>query len=95
LFIFLIIVGIWLLLNVLFVVVWIPPRKQAAPLSSDKQAPAVIDKDAYRFYPEGENPSMKDILISIAMGTFFVLSLPIANALDGVKRAFKNKPPAE
>ena len=94
----LIIIGIWLLLNVLFVVVMSPPRKPrklGAPRPSDaKLAPATIDKDAHRFEAE-EKTSLSLIIISVAMGAFFVLAAPIAEAIEAIKRAFNKKnPPA-
>ena len=94
----LIVLGIWLLLNVLFVVVMSPPRrprKYDGPRASDnKFAPATIDKEAHRYDAE-EKTSLSFIIISVAMGAFFVLAAPIAEALDAIKGAFKKKPPAE
>jgi hypothetical protein len=94
----LIILGIWLLLNVLFVVVMSPPfkpRKQNAPRASGGNfAPATIDKEAHRF-DEEERTSISLIIVSVAMGAFFVLAAPIAEAVDAIKNTFKRKPPAE
>jgi hypothetical protein len=95
----LIILGIWLLLNVLFVVVMAPPRKprrQDVPRASNGNfAPATIDKEARRF-DEEEKPSISHMIVSVAMGAFFVLAAPIAEAVDAIKSAFrKTKPPVE
>jgi hypothetical protein len=94
----LIILGIWLLLNVLFVVVMTPPRrprKYDGPRSSDANlAPAAIDQEAHRHDAE-EKTSLSFIIISVAMGAFFVLAAPISEAVDALKGAFRKKPPAE
>jgi hypothetical protein len=93
----LIILAVWLLLNVLFVVVMSPPRrprKYDAPRASDNFAPATIDKEAHRYDAE-EKTSLSFIIISVAMGAFFVLAAPIAEAVDAIKGAFKKKPPTE
>jgi hypothetical protein len=94
----LIVLGIWLLLNVLFVVVMSPPRKprkhDAARASDGKFAPATIDKEAHRFEDE-EKTSLSFVIVSVAMGAFFVLAAPIAEAVDAIKNAFRKKPPAE
>ena len=94
----LIILGLWLLLNVLFVVAMVPPRKprkHGAPGASDvRLAPATIHKDAYPFEAEEEKTSLGLILVSFGMGAFFVLVPPIAGALDTIKNFFGKKPPA-
>ena len=93
----LIILCIWILANVLFVVVMAPPRKprkveQTFP-SDTSFAPAKINKEKYPFHEE-EGFSIRHIILSVAMGAFFALSPPLAQAMDFVKRALK-KPPAE
>jgi hypothetical protein len=94
----LIIFGIWLLLNVLFVVLMEPPRKprkQNVARSLDAgYAPVTIHKEAYPFNEE-EKTSLSFIIVSFAMGAFFVLALPIAKAADAIGRAFRTRPPAE
>ncbi|MEI9924383.1 MAG: hypothetical protein WDN50_13405 [Bradyrhizobium sp.] len=93
----LIILGLWLLLNVLFVVAMTPPRKprkQGTPGAADgKFAPATIDKEAHPFEAEEEKTSLGLIIMSVGMGVFFVLAPPIAEAFDAIKRFFKKKPP--
>ena len=94
----LIILGIWLLLNILFVVVMAPPRKPRkhdTPAAPDgKFAPATIDKEAHRFEDE-EKTSLSFVIVSVAMGAFFVLAAPITEAIDAIKNAFRKKPPVE
>jgi len=94
----LIILGMWLLLNVLFVVVMAPPRKPRkhdSHRSSDpKFASAMINKEAYPF-DEEEETSLRFIVVSVAMGVFFVLALLITEAVDAIKNAFKTSPPTE
>ncbi|HMF51322.1 MAG TPA: hypothetical protein VK603_21885 [Candidatus Saccharimonadales bacterium] len=91
----LIIVGIWLLVNVLFVVVMAPPRKprKVNPTShSDASlAPARISKERYPL-DEEEEFSIRHVIVSVGLGAFFVLSPPIAQAIDFVKRAFQKSP---
>ena len=94
----LIILGLWLLLNVLFVVAMTPPRKprkHGSPGTPDgKLAPATIDKEAHPFEAEEEKTSLGLIIMSLGMGVFFVLAPPIAEALDAIKNFFRKKPPA-
>ncbi|OPY96230.1 phosphonate metabolism protein PhnM [Bradyrhizobium sacchari] len=85
---FVIILGIWLLINVLFVVVMMPPRKpQKAdrPRSSVGLAPAAIEPNAYPF-DEDEKVSLRHTIIAIAMGTLFSLTPPLLQAVDDIKR---------
>jgi len=94
----LVIIGIWLLLNVLFVVAMAPPRKprrSAVPGPSlAKLAPATIDKEIHPADPD-EKTSISIIIVSVAMGAFFVLAPPIVEAADAIRRAFKRTPPAD
>ena len=87
-----IILGIWLLLNVLFVVVMAPPRKprrtEPARQSGSDFAPAPIDKNAYPFEDE-EKVSLRHIIVSVGMGAFFVLSPFLLEAIEATKRLFK------
>ncbi|MBR0868759.1 hypothetical protein JQ633_00200 [Bradyrhizobium tropiciagri] len=86
----LIILAIWLLLNVLFVVIVMPPlrpRKSGGSSPDGKLAPVPIDKGRYAYETE-EHPSLRHVIISIAMGTFFVLVPPLLEALSALKRLF-------
>ena len=94
----LIILGIWFLLNVMFVVAMMPPRKlrrqntHGAP--DAKLAPVTIDKEAQAF-DEDEKISLGLAIASVGMAAFFVLAAPIAEAIDAAKRALGRKPPAQ
>ncbi|MFB9264517.1 hypothetical protein ACFFWD_15280 [Bradyrhizobium erythrophlei] len=87
-----IILGIWLLLNVLFVVVMSPPRKPRRPEPAGQPgrglAPQPIDKNAYP-YDGDEKLSLRHIIISVGMGAFFVLSPFLLEAIEATKRFFK------
>ncbi|WP_027535406.1 hypothetical protein [Bradyrhizobium sp. WSM3983] len=86
--IFLVILGIWLLINVLFVVITIPPRKPRKsdqPRSSSGLAPVPIGQNAYAC-DEDEKVSLRHTIIAIAMGTLFSLTPPLLEAVDGIKR---------
>ncbi|KJC36182.1 hypothetical protein UP09_31450 [Bradyrhizobium sp. LTSP885] len=90
--ILLIVLGIWLLLNVLFVVVIAPPRKprrtEPARQSGSDFAPAPIDKNAYPF-EDDEKVSLRHTIVSVGMGAFFVLSPFLLEAIEATKRLFK------
>jgi hypothetical protein len=86
----LILLGVWLLLNVLFVIVVVPPRKSRRPGPASKPgtnlAPAPIDQNAYA---DSEKASLRHIIVSVGMGTFFVLSPLLLEAIAAVKRLFR------
>jgi hypothetical protein len=94
----LIIVGVWILINVLFVVLSEPPRKprkhDAPPFSDAGYASVKINKEAYP-YQEEEKISFMDIIMSVGVGAFFALAHPIAAALDAISCAFRGKPPTK
>jgi hypothetical protein len=82
------ILGIWLLINVLFVVIMIPPRKprkSGQPRSSSGLAPVPIGQNAYA-YDEDEKVSLRHTIIAIAMGALFSLTPPLLEAVDDIKR---------
>ena len=84
----LVILGIWLLINVLFVVIMIPPRKprkSGQPRSSSGLAPVPIGQNAYA-YDEDEKVSLRHTIIAIAMGALFSLTPPLLEAVDDIKR---------
>lgn len=86
--IFLVIIGIWLLINILFVVIMMPPRKprKADPSrASAGLAPAAVERNAYPF-DEEEKVSLRHTIIAIAMGTLFSLTPPLLQAVDDIKR---------
>lgn len=85
---FLIIIGIWLLINVLFVVIMMPPRKPRRPDRArppEGLAPAAVEHNAYPF-DEDEKVSLRHTIIAIAMGTLFSLTPPLLHAVDDIKR---------
>ncbi|TYL96078.1 phosphonate metabolism protein PhnM [Bradyrhizobium rifense] len=84
----LVILAIWLLINVLFVVIMIPPRKprkSGQPRSSSGLAPVPIGQNAYA-YDEDEKVSLRHTIIAIAMGALFSLTPPLLEAVDDIKR---------
>lgn len=84
----LVILGIWLLINVLFVVIMIPPRKPRKPhqtRSSSALAPVPVGRNAYAF-DEDEKISLRHTIIAIAMGTLFSLTPPLLEVVDDIKR---------
>lgn len=83
----LIVLGIWLLINVLFVVIMLPPRKprKPDPQEAGTLAPARIDQNGYPF-EEQEKVLLRHVVISIAMGTFFSLAPPLMEAINSIKR---------
>ena len=91
------ILAIWLLLNAFFVVAAVPPRtpkKYTAPFSSHtKFVPVMVDREARTPAPE-EKLSIS-LIVSVAMGAFFVLVRPILDAVDAVRRALRRMSPPE
>ncbi|MCK1654156.1 hypothetical protein IVA88_22345 [Bradyrhizobium sp. 149] len=87
----LIVLGVWILINVLFVVIMIPPRK---PRKSNPQtgalAPVPIDQNGYPF-EEQEKLLLRHVIISIAMGAFFSLAPPLIEAVESFKRYIKKR----
>ncbi|WFU77747.1 phosphonate metabolism protein PhnM [Bradyrhizobium sp. CIAT3101] len=85
---FLIILGIWILINVLFVVIMVPPRKprkSSEPRASSGLAPVPIGQNAYA-YDEDEKVSLRHTIIAVAMGALFSLTPPLLEAVDDIKR---------
>ena len=87
-----IVLGIWLLINVLFVVIMLPPRKSRGPYprQSGALAPVPIDRNHYPF-EEQEPLLLSHVIISIAMGAFFSLAPPLIEAIDSVKRFVRKR----
>ncbi|MBR0789864.1 phosphonate metabolism protein PhnM [Bradyrhizobium manausense] len=95
----LIILGVWLLINVLFVVIMIPPRKPRKPNQTRPAsglAPVTIGRNVYA-YDEDEKVSLRHTIIAIAMGTALALAPPLLEAIDDIKRMIGKyrKPQAE
>ena len=88
----LLILGIWVLINVLFVVVMVPKVKRRYPGARRSSG---ANKEAYPFDGE-ERASLRFIIIAVATGAFFSLSPPIADAAAAIRRAFSRRsPPTE
>ena len=89
----LIVLGIWLLINVLFVVIMLPPRKPRASRrrQTGALAPVPIDQNGYPFEEEHEKLLLRHVVISIAMGAFFSLAPPLMEAIDSIKRAIRKR----
>ena len=83
----LLILGVWLLINVLFVVVM-------APIVKRKYQSSEANKEIYPFNGR-DRTSLKFTIISVALATLFSLSPPIVDALAAVRRAFRRQPPIE
>jgi len=83
----LILLGVCILINVLFVVIMIPPRKprKPAPRQTGTLAPVPIDQNGYPF-EEQEKLLLRHVIISIAMGAFFSLAPPLIEAVESIKR---------
>jgi hypothetical protein len=85
---FLVVLSIWLLINVLFAVIMMPPRKPQKPdrpRSQEGLAPIAIEGNAYPF-DEDDKVSLRHTIIAIAMGALFSLTPPLLQAADDIKR---------
>ncbi|MEK9280287.1 MULTISPECIES: hypothetical protein [unclassified Bradyrhizobium] len=80
-------VGIWILINVLFVVIMIPSRKLQKPGPGGTLAPVRIDQNGHPV-EEQDKVLLRHVIISIALGAFFSLAPPLAEAVDSIKRFF-------
>jgi hypothetical protein len=85
----LLLLGVWILINVLFVVIVIPPRKPR------KQSPAQsgtlpIDRPGYPL-EEQEQLRLHHLVISIALGLSFSLTPPLIEAVESTKRWWGNR----
>ena len=82
------ILSIWVLLNILFVLIVVPPRKprRARPLATTL-SPAPIDP-SQRELEQDEPFSLRHVVASVAMGAFFVLVPPLLALRDALMRLF-------
>ncbi len=85
----LILLGTWVLINVLFVLIMVPPRKPRSSPPGTTLSPAPIDKQASQF-EQDEPLSLRHVVASVAMGVFFVLVPPLLAALDAIERFAKS-----
>lgn len=88
----LIVLSVWILINVLFVVIMIPPRKPRKSVSRQTGAPVPvpIDQNGYPF-EEQEKLLLRHVIISIAMGAFFSLAPPLIEAVESIKRFIRKR----
>lgn len=83
------VLSIWILLNILFVLIVVPPRKprqQPRPLATSL-SPAPIDP-SQRELEQDEPFSLRHVVASVAMGAFFVLVPPLLALRDAIMRLF-------
>ena len=83
------VLSIWVLLNILFVLIVVPPRKprrQPRPLATTF-SPAPIDP-GQRELEQDEPFSLRHVVASVAMGAFFVLVPPLLALRDAIMRLF-------
>jgi len=85
----LILLGVWILINVLFVVIMIPPRKprKPDPAQTGALAPVPVNRNGYPF-EEQEKLLLRHVIVAIAMGAFLSLTPPLIEAVESVKRFF-------
>ncbi|MDN4986773.1 hypothetical protein QY049_26790 [Bradyrhizobium sp. WYCCWR 13022] len=89
----LIILAIWLLINVLFVVVMIPPHKS-------RRRGVIAGMTAGPSETHAESVSLRHAIIAIALDVFFSLTPPFIEAYDAIrglvgKRRSKSKKPLD
>lgn len=82
----LVLLSMWLLINVLFVLIVVPPRKRRPP-SGTTLLPAQMDKSTTQL-DQDEPLSLRHVVISMAMGAFFMLVPPLIALRNEVMRIF-------
>lgn len=85
----LIVLSAWVLLNILFVLIMVPPRKPRRPSPPATLAPAPIDRTSASDLDPDEPLSLRHVVMSVAMGTFFVLVPPLLALRDAIVGFFK------
>jgi ABC-type dipeptide/oligopeptide/nickel transport system permease component len=85
------ILAIWVLLNILFVMLVIRPRKPLPTSRAKTLSPAVIERSQREAEPD-EPLLLRHVIVSVAMGAFFVLAPPLIALGDTIIRFFR-KPP--
>jgi len=81
------ILTIWVLLNILFVLIVVPPRKPRRQQMATTLSPAPIDPSR-RENDQDEPFSLRQVVVSVAMGAFFVLVPPLLSLRDAIMRLF-------
>ncbi|MBR0840363.1 hypothetical protein JQ607_09170 [Bradyrhizobium liaoningense] len=79
----LIILGIWVLINVLFVVLMISPRKPQSAKVASRSSEAAPIVAATNYGPKGV--LLRHVVIAIALAAFFSLTPPLLEAYDAIK----------
>ena len=92
----LIVLSIWVLLNILFVLIVVPPRKpRPQPRAvATTLSPAPIDP-SQRELEQDEPFSLRHVVASVAMGAFFVLVPPLLALRDAIMRLFRKSSPSD
>lgn len=85
------ILTIWVLLNILFVLIVIPPRKPHRQPMATTLSPAPVERTR-REIEQDEPFSVRHVIVSVAMGAFFVLVPPLLALRDAIMRLLR-KPP--
>jgi hypothetical protein len=83
----LVLLGVWVLTNVLFVLIMIPPRRprKQPDLSNTALSPVPFEKGADRL-DHDEPSSLRHVVVSVAMGAFFMFVPPLIAALRALER---------
>lgn len=82
---------IWVLLNILFVFLVIRPRKLQPTAHAKMLSPATIER-SHSEAEQDEPLLLRHVIVSVAMGAFFVLAPPLIALGDTIIRFFR-KPP--
>ncbi|MHB0770184.1 hypothetical protein [Bradyrhizobium sp. 5.13L] len=85
------ILTIWVLLNILFVLIVVPPRKPLRRPVATTLSPAPIEPNR-REIEQDEPVSIRHIIVSVAMGAFFVLVPPLLALRDAIMRLIGKSP---
>lgn len=85
------ILAIWVLLNILFVLLVIRPRKPRPTSRAKTLSPAAVERNQ-REVEQDEPLLLRHVIVSVAMGAFFVLAPPLIALADTIIRFFR-KPP--
>jgi len=86
----LIVLSVWVLLNILFVLIVVPPRRPRRQPATTL-TPAPLDPNR-RELEQDEPFSLRHVVASVAMGAFFVLVPPLLALRDAVVRLFRKTP---
>ncbi|MCG2633232.1 hypothetical protein L6654_42740 [Bradyrhizobium sp. WYCCWR 13023] len=85
------ILTIWVLLNILFVLLVIRPRKPQPTSRAKTLSPAIIERSQRE--DQDEPILLRHVIVSVAMGAFFALAPPLIALSDSIIRFFRKPPP--